>query len=216
MRDMLLKSTDMWTSYVCTLQGGMEPMRFCACARASVPFLKVLGRITRPLRKSMIEDISVIETACASAPGPEPYTTLSALSPEHAPNLRVVSAIMWCARGLTFACTVARAMSESRVATTTHIVRAAYEELLAPYHSKSMAVLFKQATELMPKRDKVRARVAGSDVDELLGAWADVVDPALLHLSIMCRERDWVLHASDRHGDSDMLETGDGDDVPSD
>ena len=207
MRALVEASVDMWAAYAQTLQCGLEPTAFCACTRSSTPLLKMLGRVTRPLRRSIVDDVGVIEAAMATAPA---ATTLSSLAPEHTHNQDIVNAIVWCHRGLAFASAAARAMADDPATSTTTVVRAAYDATLAPHHGKSMATVFRRAADLMPNRDKVRRRVAGGDVDALLGSWADVVEPCLLHLSIMCAEREWVVGPSARDADAALLDV-DGD-----
>ena len=193
MRALVTTSIDMWTAFSQTLQKGIDPIMFCACVRSSLPMLKVLGRVTRPLRKAMLEDVALLdtvanETAC---------TALGTMSPEDAPDPRVESAIMWCKLGLTFAVTVAREFEES-VFTTTQIVKSAYDDTLAAHHSHPMNMVFRTACDLMPRREKIRKRVGGNGADDMFGTWASVVDPCLLHVNIMIRERGWVLGVSDR------------------
>ncbi len=211
----LNRNVEQWDALTETLgSGGLEPTAFLASARASIVLLKPLGRCCRVLRRSMSADISVLERLVTSR---DPVSGIGALLGEADSGDTDVQALVWVFRGLSFAARLVETLVTDMERTTTSAAAAAYDATLAPHHGAAMRTLYRKGTALLPKRSKLRARVAGARTEELLADWCRAVQPALVTLHMLCAEREWGegLVANDETvaaaGVGELLEAGDSD-----
>lgn len=208
----LRHNVEQWDALTETLGGGgLDPTAFLASARASIVLLKPLGRCCRPLRRSMAADIGVVEHTAHTR---DPVTGIGALLGEADASDPAVQALVWVFRGLSFAARLADTLAADAAVTTTAAAEAAYDATLAPHHGTAMRTLYRKGTALLPKRTKLRSRVAGARTEELLADWSRAVQPALLTLHMLCAERGWGegLVAADEAAAADAseaLEAGD-------
>jgi hypothetical protein len=193
-QDAVYHSIDLWTAYCSTLQDGLEPVGMLAAARSCTPILHTLGKVVKPLASQIEQDCNVIEADMRSSA--TIALSLGGLVGERDVEAPVVQSIVWLHRGLTFAKTLAFTMSTQPTSTTTECTRKAYDAVLAPHHSTPVRAIFRRAFKVLPNRVKMRARIAGVQTDALLMQWAQVVEPVLLHIDMLCAERDWTSRVS--------------------
>ena len=183
----LSRNVEQWDALTETLgSGGLEPTAFLASARASIVLLKPLGRCCRLLRRSMTADIGALERLATSR---DPVSGMGALLGEAESDDAGVQALVWVFRGLSFATRLAEALVTEPGCTTTSAAAGAYDATLAPHHGAAMRTLYRKGTALLPKRSKLRDRVAGARTEELLADWCRAVQPALVTLHMLCAER---------------------------